>query len=169
MEWNGICGLDSRLLCLPVGQPRFPKVTPCPGQHTSFKYLNPEARIALSAWVNFPFTGGGAMPAMGAMREPIPRPICFQPLSHYYGQYIHKIIFLFEKRSFDKEKIWSSAFLFEKNISEGFEVQDRFLKSGRFCRHPYRAMVIIMAEMVICPLWPKWPYGHNTQMIVEVR
>ena len=44
-EWNGIMGLDSPPLCLPVGQPRLP---PGPGQHTTFKHRNPEARSIVS-------------------------------------------------------------------------------------------------------------------------
>ena len=69
---NGFFSLDSWPLCLSVGQPRFPKVAPWSGATHQLQILEPGGSLALSVWVNFPFTGGGAMPAFGAMQEPIP-------------------------------------------------------------------------------------------------
>ena len=71
MEWNTVLGLSASLLAGRVTRvpPNYPLVRGiCP----SLEHQDPEALSGALRRQNFPSTGGGAMPALGAMQEPIP-------------------------------------------------------------------------------------------------
>ena len=71
MEWNTVLGLSASLLAGRVTRvsPNYPLVR---GICSSLEHQDPEALSGALRRQNFPSTGGGAMPALGAMQEPIP-------------------------------------------------------------------------------------------------
>ena len=71
MEWNTVLGLSASLLAGRVTRvsPNYPLVQ---GICSSLEHQDPEALSGALRRQNFPSTGGGAMPALGAMQEPIP-------------------------------------------------------------------------------------------------
>ena len=63
-----------------------------------------------------------------------------------------------------------SFFSLKKIFQTGLKFRTIFLESRRFFRHPYRAKVIIMAEMVIMAIMAKLAIMAITpKMITEVR
>ena len=87
MEWNTVLGLSASLLAGRVTRvpPNYPLVRSiCP----SLEHQDPEALSGALRRQNFPSTGGGAMPALGAMQEPIP-----DYLAGFYSKQGEKTLF----------------------------------------------------------------------------